>query len=204
MLAVIPAIVIETIGGRIIPFDGSHSIILLFLGTILIVGPAEEVSKYAVMRWRIWDRPEFDEPVDGIVYAAAGALGVATLENFFYVLHDGLAVMLLRGPFSTVGHVLFSACWGYGLGLAKQSQAREGAALIRGGLITASLAHGAFDFFLSTTQTVSYWAILAPIAYVLLFGMWRVTMSEIKEALQWRPNPPGTPPGSGPAARALD
>jgi RsiW-degrading membrane proteinase PrsW (M82 family) len=203
-LAVIPALVIEVIGGRIIPFDGSRSIILLFLGTMLIVGPAEELSKYAVVRWRIWNRPEFDEPVDGIVYAAAGALGFAAVENVFYVLHYGLAVMLLRGPVSTVGHVLFSACWGYALGLAKQSQGRKGAALIRGGLITASLVHGAFDFFLSTTQTASYWAILAPLAYVLLFGMWRVTMSEIKEALQWRPNPPGAPPGRGPAAKALE
>ncbi len=203
MLATIPAIILEGLGNQVIPFIDSQSILPLFLGTLLIVGPAEEMSKYLVLRWRIWRRPEFDEPIDGIVYAAAVALGFATVENFFYALQDGMAVMLLRGPISTLAHVLFAAPWGYGLGLAKQLPPGEGAAAVRRGLFIASLAHGAFDFFLFTGQTASSWALVIPLAFILLKVMWNVTMSDIKQALQWQPNAPGTPPTSSPSAPSV-
>jgi protease PrsW len=202
MLAVIPALVVEEIGKQVVGLDGSGGVFLVLVWTMVIVGPGEELSKYAVVRWCIWHRPEFDEPVDGIVYAAAGALGFATVENLGYTLQYGVSVMLVRGPVSTLAHVLFAALWGYGLGLAKQSEPRLGAARIRGGLICACVAHGAFDFFLQSSQAGPAWALLAPLAYLLLYGMWGVTMAEIKEALAWRPKPPGAPPASGPVAKA--
>lgn len=200
MLAVIPAAIIEAVADAIIPFTHARNILTLFIGTIFVVGPTEELLKYAVVRWRIYSRPEFDEPVDGVVYAAAAALGFATLENVFYALSFGVGVMLVRGPVSTLAHVLFAAPWGYALGLAKQVPPAEGAARIRTGLIVAMLGHGAFDFFLYTGQTGSYWALLVPLAFVLIYLMWRGTMKDISDALRWRPNPPGVPPASGPAA----
>jgi RsiW-degrading membrane proteinase PrsW (M82 family) len=42
------------------------------LGGILIVGVVQEYLKYAVVRYTIYNSPEFDERVDGIVYGAAG------------------------------------------------------------------------------------------------------------------------------------
>ena len=39
---------------------------------------------------------KFDEPRDGIVYAAAAGQGFDTIENIFYVLDGGLGVRLLH------------------------------------------------------------------------------------------------------------
>lgn len=53
--------------------------------------------------------PCFDEPGDGLVYSTAASLGFASLENLFYIVQFGPAVMILRAPLSTAGHVVFGA-----------------------------------------------------------------------------------------------
>jgi RsiW-degrading membrane proteinase PrsW (M82 family) len=199
MLAVVPAAIVEGVASLILPYDGSGNVVFIFLGMMMVVGPAEELSKYAAVRWSIWGRPDFDEPVDGLVYAAAGALGFATVENVLYALQFGASVMLARGPISTLGHVLFAASWGYALGIAGQLKPGKGVARIRKGLLAASLAHGAFDFFVFAGQIGSGWALLVPLAYLLLLRMWNVTMSEFASALRWRPRPSGARAAGGPA-----
>jgi RsiW-degrading membrane proteinase PrsW (M82 family) len=42
------------------------------LALAVIVAPVvEEVAKFLVVKWTAYGRKEFDEPVDGMVYAAA-------------------------------------------------------------------------------------------------------------------------------------
>ena len=117
--------------------------------SFVVAGLTEEVGKFLVVRRTVYGSPYFDEPMDGLVYASAAALGFASLENFGYLLSFGWEVILIRGPYSTLAHVLFAAMWGYPLGLSK---IREGGARrwVWFGLIGSMIAHGLFDFFLFT------------------------------------------------------
>ena len=48
---------------------------------VFIVPCIEEVLKYSGVRLTVYRRPEFDEPLDGIIYTAAVALGFASIRE---------------------------------------------------------------------------------------------------------------------------
>ena len=58
---------------------------LLFL--FLVIAPTQEAGKVAAA-WPAFLSKHFDEPYDGIVYAAASALGFAAVENAFVSYTD--------------------------------------------------------------------------------------------------------------------
>jgi RsiW-degrading membrane proteinase PrsW (M82 family)/DNA-directed RNA polymerase subunit RPC12/RpoP len=115
----------------------------------VVAGLTEELGKFVVVRRTVYLSPYFDEPMDGLIYSSAAALGFASLENFGYLLSFGWELILIRGPYSTLAHVLFAVMWGYPLGLGK---IREGGARrwVWFGLLGSMIAHGLFDFFLFT------------------------------------------------------
>ncbi len=126
---------------------GLFSAILFYIG---IVGVFEEIAKLFVVYTLAYRRAEFNEPMDGIVYSAAAALGFATLENIFYIIDEGPFIILLRGPLSTLGHILFSGLWGAALGLAKfEPDANRRRWMIIAGLFWSIIAHGTFDVLIS-------------------------------------------------------
>ena len=59
---------------------------LRFLLLVMAAPLIEETAKYLVVRRMIYNRVEFNKPLDGIMYAVAVALGFATIENLQYVL----------------------------------------------------------------------------------------------------------------------
>lgn len=61
---------------------------------------------------------EFDEPMDGLIYAVTAALGFSLLENLAYGWQFGAGVAAWRGLTTTLAHALFSAPLGYGLARA--------------------------------------------------------------------------------------
>ena len=77
----------------------------------------------------IFFRREFDDVLDGIVYAGVIALGFATVENVLYYGRGiagggvpGLAILfVLRGILSPFAHVTFTAMTGIGCGIARES-----------------------------------------------------------------------------------
>src|SRR5262245_7836797 len=80
----------------------------LFLECLLIPGLIEESVKLLVVLAVIFWRPEFDEPVDGLVYGIAAALGFTFAEDWYH--------SLLHGPdwtrlLSAVAHPWFSCFW---------------------------------------------------------------------------------------------
>ena len=107
MLSVIPALILEVAipalaAGRIEPemtYQGSS-----FQAFIVAAG-VEEACKIALVYWVVWRRPEFDERMDGIVYASRGGLGFALVENVLYLLHQRLA----GGPARACGSS--AHCW---------------------------------------------------------------------------------------------
>ena len=155
-----------------------------YVGVVAVV---EELAKFAVVMTLAYRNRAFDEPMDGIVYAAAAALGFATFENMFYVLDKGPFVLLLRGPFTTLGHVLFSALWGAALGLAhNELSPRRRFRLISMGLVLAILAHGFFNILISLGQphlaNGPQWLSLSGLPFLLL--LYLVISRKIRYALR--------------------
>ncbi|GAA4709249.1 glutamic-type intramembrane protease PrsW [Brevibacillus fulvus] len=91
------------------------------LQSVLNSAMVEEFFKWIVVYYTAYKHVEFDEPYDGIVYAVAVSLGFATLENFFYLVINGLNVAIWRAFLPVSSHALFGVWMGYYLGLGKFS-----------------------------------------------------------------------------------
>ncbi|MBL8149651.1 MAG: PrsW family intramembrane metalloprotease [Blastocatellia bacterium] len=100
------------------------------LGAIISAPIIEEGSKgLGVVLLLIFLRNEFDDILDGIVYAGVIALGFATVENVLYYGRSfnqaggvGLIfILFLRGVLSPFAHTLFTAMTGIGCGIARET-----------------------------------------------------------------------------------
>ena len=144
MVATVPAVIIEGLFLDDSILSEKASLASVAAGMLFVVGPVEELTKFAAVRLGPYRTLYFDEPTDGLVYAAAASLGFASLENLGYVLVFGPTVMLGRAPLSTLAHVVFGSLWGYPLGL--QTQRRTGGFfLVVGGLVVAAAVHATFN-----------------------------------------------------------
>jgi RsiW-degrading membrane proteinase PrsW (M82 family) len=108
----------------------------------LLVAPIEETLKFAIVRLRFYPDPEFNEPVDGIVYATTVAIGFATLENALYMRWAGVGTILYRALAATLLHLGCSGLVGFALGRRKFS--RSGPPVWRA-LAGAIALHAGFD-----------------------------------------------------------
>lgn len=93
-----------------------------FIGTIVIVGVVQEFLKYAAVRYTVFGSAEFDQPVDGIIYAASAGLGYATMLNIHYVVGNGgvdLGVGAIRCAVEALSQACTAGVVGYFLGQAK-------------------------------------------------------------------------------------
>ena len=156
-LALIPALWLEN---RLLPsgLGPDDRLAVRAAGLLLIVGPVEELCKFAGVRFHIWPRSQFNEPMDGIVYAAAAATGFAFAENLHFMV-DQPSVILARGPAGTLAHILFAGFWGSALGWAKVCGSPwRGRGLVLLGLVWGSLSHGLFDLIsFSAGQELPAW-----------------------------------------------
>ncbi|NYT17541.1 MAG: PrsW family intramembrane metalloprotease [Methanomicrobiales archaeon] len=156
-----------------------------FFITVMIAPVFEEAGKYLVVRRTVYESSEFDEPVDGIVYAAAAGLGFATLENIIYVfsaLETSIAFAiqtgLVRALISVPGHVLFSAMWGYALGRARFLPASRRRGIIFGGLVLAMASHALFNLLLY--DTIGF----ALLVLIVVPALWFIVQRKIDESLR--------------------
>jgi RsiW-degrading membrane proteinase PrsW (M82 family) len=117
----------------------------------IVVGLAEEASKFAATWSLAGRRPEFDEPVDGIVYGCAAALGFAAVENvkFFVLGRMAGALIAVRSLVTVPAHMFFGAIWGFALGQTLVSRRVRVAPFVA----VAALAHGTYDALLSIEAT---------------------------------------------------
>ncbi len=160
-----------------------ENVVEIFL-VILVAPVVEESSKYLAVRRTVYLDAEFDQPIDGIVYAAAVALGFATLENVIYVFSAlmmsvpvAISTGLVRAVLSVPGHALFAVMWGYALGYAKFMPESQRRRVLMGGVALAIFFHGVFNFLVLTNIG---FAILAIIVIPL---MWLVVWKKIDSAL---------------------
>lgn len=117
----------------------------------LVAAFIEEYFKYWAVKVTVLHSPEFDEPVDAMIYLITAALGFAAIENIlvlFQVLPDGLGntfgTLILRFFGATLLHALSSAFVGYFLALAwLRHQHRK--KIVAAGLLVATIVHFSFN-----------------------------------------------------------
>jgi protease PrsW len=164
---------------------------------ILVAPIVEEICKYASVRWTVYNDPEFDEPMDGLIYAAAAALGFASFENAGYVLvafHKGggdaaFGTFWGRAILSVPGHVLFSSIWGSALGNAKFSSPERRPGMVAKGLILAIVCHAGWNLLCSIRTTPG----LLLCAFVVL--LWSVLNRNVRALLRRSPYRPAADGG---------
>lgn len=145
---------------------------------MMMVGFFEETAKFLPVYLYVYKRPEFNEVMDGIIYATAASLGFASLENLFYIYTFGPSVMVGRAIISTLGHVLFASFWGYSLGMKKIT----GKNTVLVGLLFAMVAHGIFN----TILMASYW-IINILVFPLMWFLYASMTGKIKRSLKLSP-----------------
>jgi RsiW-degrading membrane proteinase PrsW (M82 family) len=160
---------IMTLGGQLMSFP-----IALVVFSV-VVGVSEEGAKFLGAWSLAGHHREFDEPVDGIVYGVASALGFAAVENVKYFAVGRLtATIITARTFTSVpAHMFFGAIWGYALG-QRLIKKRTSVLLFLG---YAALAHGAFDTFLSIDG-------LSALALLLNLGLASLFIVLLRRALR--------------------
>jgi RsiW-degrading membrane proteinase PrsW (M82 family) len=152
MLSVIPAIVLELLLQK--STASSIASTLTYEGAsfhaFAVAAAIEEACKIMVVYWVVWRRPEFDERLDGIVYACRAGLGFALVENVMYLLGEHtvsgqLLVWILRALLAVPGHALWSGMIGYCAARRRFDGAGFG---LVGGYLLAVAFHGLYDLSL--------------------------------------------------------
>jgi RsiW-degrading membrane proteinase PrsW (M82 family) len=104
--------------------------------------PMREASKVAAM-WPAFRSKHFDEPVDGLVYASAAALGFACIESALTLRGHAVGwIWIARTAVALPAHVFFACMWGYALGRVKTIK-RPGP-LFPFAWVVATAAHGLY------------------------------------------------------------
>ncbi len=146
------------------------------LGSILVIGFVQEFLKYAAVRYSVYLSTEFDERVDGVVYATAAGLGFATMLNINYVVSNAgvdLRMGMIRIAVTTLAQASFAGISGYFLGRAKFEE--EPVWWLPLGVTIAAVLNGLFTFVRGEITrvglTVNPWngLILATVVAALTF-----------------------------------
>ncbi|MFO0739303.1 MAG: PrsW family intramembrane metalloprotease [Labilithrix sp.] len=132
---------LASFGGQALAFPLSFAVFTI------VVGCVEEGAKRAGAQFAI-RRPEFDEPIDGIVYGIISSLGFAAAENirYFAIGRMSAPLVIARCFMSVPAHMFFGALWGYALG----SKLVEPKTRRWAWFLLAASCHGLFDALLST------------------------------------------------------
>ena len=138
----------------------------LLLYSIFAIGVIEELVKIVPFLLVIVRFREFDEPIDGIIYASFIALGFAAVENYQYLQYLTRGEAIARGIAGPVVHIVFASIWGYLIGRAWLQRVRR-ISSVCGALALAALLHGLYDFV-----AIGLPARALPAAALLILGIW--------------------------------
>ena len=125
------------------------SILNIFIGVALI----EEFLKYLVVKGKVMNSPELDEPIDIVLYMIISALGFAASENILilfslgptFLFGETFSISVFRFLGATFLHALCSGAFGYFLALSFFELKNQTKFLVFG-LGIATLLHGLYNF----------------------------------------------------------
>jgi RsiW-degrading membrane proteinase PrsW (M82 family) len=180
MLSVIPALILELVLSKVVgeqlepPLTYQGASFQAFVAAAAV----EEACKIGVVYWVVWHKPEFDERMDGIVYASRAGLGFALVENVLYLLGQAslqgqIVVWVERALLAVPGHAMWTGM--IGAMAARRRFDRRGLGL-GGGYLLAVAFHGAYDVSVFVQQPlhlegldgIGHALLLAPVALTVL------------------------------------
>ena len=147
---------------------------------------SEEVVKLLAVYYLVIHIPEFDKPVDAMIYLITGALGFAAVENILVIyrnIPDGVSltirILALRTIGATLLHALSSAIVGYFLALAwfHEPHRRK---LLWFGIGAATLFHFSFNILLLNLSMLEGWLISSGIL-IMMAILVSVLFSKVKQ-----------------------
>lgn len=147
----------------------------------------EEVIKFYAVRLLIMKSPDFDEPVDAMIYMITAGLGFAAMENIlvmFRIFPDGaqatLATWALRFTGATLLHALSSGLLGYFLAMSWFFRDHK-KKLIFIGLIMATIFHFTFNTFLSAFENRLTGLVYSTSLLIVMAFLVSILFDKIKE-----------------------
>ena len=159
-------------------FSGNFEGSLLKAALIATFVPAivEEYLKYGIVRSRIIKNPEFDEPVDIVLYLIIAALGFAAVENLLVLMQtpvmpigEAASIITVRFLGATFLHALAAGITGYFLALGiLRSKKRK--FYIFAGLALAILCHACYNYLITCASSTGS-LIYLQLTILLLIGM---------------------------------
>ena len=127
-------------------------IFITILNVFIGIALTEEGLKYLVVRQKVLKNPEFDEPIDLMLYMIIAALGFVALENILLLwgyqqihLSGTIGITIARFISATLLHALCSGALGYFVALSIFERKRRTILLFEGFGI-AILLHGFYNF----------------------------------------------------------
>ena len=156
-----------------------YKIIYIFI----IVAFVEEIMKFLVVRYKALADPEFDEPVDVMIYMITAALGFAAVENILYLkdlsnIEEILFLTSLRFVGAILLHALCSAIFGYFIALSFFKEKNK-TKLFFIGLLSATILHGLFNSFIMIEKGEGFIGLIATL--ILLISLMFFVSSSFKK-----------------------
>ena len=171
-----------------VPIWSSADTITSLLASILLVGFTWQAIAYASVRLVVYNTPEFDERMDGIVYGTVAGLGVATLLNLNYVIANGgvaLAPGVIHVVTTALAQASFSGLLGYFMAEAKFEH--KPFWWVPLGMVIAAVLNGLFSWLLSEVSasglTVSPWRSLV-LGIVVALAVFTLLLALMRRATQ--------------------
>lgn len=156
---------------------------------LFLIAPIEEFFKLLAVWVSVYRTQHFREPFHGLLYSVTAALGFACVENVIYMGFLGWEIFWLRAVFATPAHLMFSAMWGYSMGVARFR--RQGELLtVTKGFLVATVLHGAYNFLVAVRPSIAVITLIP----LMAFMVW-LTVRVVRDS---RTSYPFPPIGSGP------
>ena len=155
-LSVIPILFLELYFKNYFPTDDNSDLVRLFASTFMAVALIEEMAKWLVVYFGVYNNKEFNHPYDAIVYCVYASLGFALVENILYVISTNFYVGILRGVLTVPSHACDAIIMGYFLANSKKEQYRSNQNMSNRFMALSILipitVHAVYDYLLFTQK----------------------------------------------------
>ncbi|MDP2934493.1 MAG: PrsW family intramembrane metalloprotease [bacterium] len=142
---------------------------LFFLGTekfsfldkviliVIVFAFIEELLKYLVVKFGILKNPEFDEPIDAMIYMIIAGLGFAAAENIYLLSQiypqgkyflETLEFLTTRFLGATLLHALACGITGYFFAASLLMKSKMRKIFTMGGILAATILHSIFNYII--------------------------------------------------------
>lgn len=170
-----------------------HDALAPWIAAVAVEGTVGMLCAYLAVRYSVFFTNELDEPVDGVIYATAASLGIATASNVDLVVHHH-GVLPLAGATTMAStalvHVAAGVVLGYGIsrrcfdrvdGHRWMTLAFVASVMVRGGFQELVSRAGAVDGSFDPTLGFS---VAFGLGLAVLAGSHVLTMRFAREALE--------------------